>query len=212
MNQENCMVGLEIGRGAEAIIYRARCYGRDSVVKARFRKNYRHPDLDRCLRLSRTKAEVRVICDARRAGVRSPIIYDVDLEKGSITMEYIRGNSVKSILDAYPEKARELCSKIGESVAKLHNNKISHGDLTTSNMILNEEGELCLVDFSLGDTKIGLEEMGVDIRLLERDLTSAHSSIVDAFELVVDSYRANMPDAGRVLTKVEEIKKRARYT
>ncbi|MCQ2056528.1 MAG: Kae1-associated serine/threonine protein kinase [archaeon] len=206
------MVDFEIGRGAEAVIYRTTCYERDSVVKARFKKGYRHPDLDKYLRLSRIKAEVRVICDSRKAGVRSPIIYDVDLEKGSITMEYIHGDSVKFVLDACPERAKELCRKIGESVAKLHNNKISHGDLTTSNMILDERGELCLIDFSLGETRIGLEEMGVDIRLLEKDLTSAHSSIVDAFELVVNSYKANMPDAEKVLAKVEEIKGRARYT
>ncbi|MCQ2086178.1 MAG: Kae1-associated serine/threonine protein kinase [archaeon] len=206
------MINGEICKGAEATVCRIDYHGRDAVLKTRFKKKYRHPDLDKHLRLLRTKNEARVICDARRAGVRSPIIYDVDLEGGGITMEYIYGDTAKYVLDVHPERAREICRKIGEVVAKLHNNRISHGDLTTSNMILSKGGVLCLIDFSLGDTNIGLEEMGVDIHLLERDLTSAHSSIVGAFEFVVDSYKACMFDSKRVLEKVEEIKGRARYT
>lgn len=202
----------EIGRGAEAVITQTVYHGRNAVVKKRARKGYRHPDLDRHLRMTRTKNEVRVICDARAAGVRTPVIYDVDLEEGSITMEYLKGRSVKSVLDNEPERADGICTLIGEMVAKLHKGRISHGDLTTSNMILSEEGELCVIDFSLGAIKVDIEDMGVDIRLLERAFTSAHSGLDDAFPKVIESYRKNMPNADKVMAKVEEIKGRARYT
>ncbi len=201
----------EIGRGAEAVIFRTEYRGRDAIVKIRTSKGYRYPDLDRQLRSSRTKAEVRLIRAARTAGVRTPVIYDVDLEKGSITMEYLKGESVKKILDEHPEKAEEVCTKIGEMVAKLHNNKISHGDLTTSNMIMND-GEISFIDFSLGDTRVDLEAMGVDIRLLERAFTSAHSTIESAFRCITESYGRNKTDSDKVFRKVDEIKSRGRYT
>lgn len=206
------MERTEIGRGAEAVVYRTEYRGRDAAVKVRPRKEYRHPDLDIHLRNTRTKTEVRVMRDARAAGVRSPVVYDVDLGESSITMEYFKGRSVKNILDEDPEMADEICARIGEMVAKLHNHRICHGDLTTSNMIINENNELCVIDFSLGDTLIDIEEMGVDLHLLERAFTSAHSGIDDAFGYAIESYKQHMNNAEKVLERVEDIKSRARYT
>ena len=202
---------VEIGRGAEATVEMADYLGKRAVVKSRVKKGYRHPDLDAHLRMLRTRTEVRVMADARGAGVRTPVIYDVDLDEGTMTMEFIDGASVKSVLDDEPERTQEICTKIGEMVAKLHNAKISHGDLTTSNMIL-KDGEICLIDFSMGDTRVDIEQMGVDLRLLERAFTSAHSTIDGAFDIIIDSYKRNMPKSAQVLAKVEEIKGRARYT
>ena len=206
------MMMEEIGRGAEATVSRTEFLGRDAVLKTRVSKGYRHHDLDEHLRSARTRTEVRVMREARTAGVRSPVVYDADLKEGSITMEYIHGESVKSILDEHPERAGEICARIGEMIAKLHRKNISHGDLTTSNMIIGEDGEMYLIDFSLGDTRIDLEAMGVDLHLMERAFTSAHSKIEGAFDIIIDSYRKHMPDADKVLARVEDIKSRARYT
>lgn len=201
----------ELGRGAEATIYRTEYRGRDSVVKKRIVKKYRHAELDRHLRSSRTKAEVRVMRNAREAGVRTPVIYDIDTEEGSITMEFLEGESVKDILKKHPEKSKEICGMIGSTVAKLHAARIAHGDLTTSNMIL-VDGKICLIDFSLGCTKADKEAMGVDLRLLERAMTSAHSDIADAFAVTAEAYAREMPNAKEILSKMDEIKSRARYT
>ena len=205
------MESTEIGRGAEATVRLTEYLGRPAVVKSRVKKGYRHPDLDRHLRMLRARTEVRVMVDARKAGVRSPIIYDVDLENGEITMEYMDGESVKHILDEHPERTDEIWRKIGSMIAKLHNNKISHGDLTTSNMIMVGD-EICMIDFSMGDTRVDIEQMGVDIRLLERAFTSAHSTIDGAFDIILTAYKDEMTIAPQVIAKVEEIKGRARYT
>lgn len=202
----------EIGRGAEAVIYSSEYLGRDAIMKVRPPKQYRHPDLDTALRNTRAKNEVRVIREARRAGVRSPVIYDVDLAESRITMEHFKGRKVKDILDSEPSEAEHVCGLIGEMVAKLHNNRICHGDLTTSNMILNGDGTLCVIDFSMGDTLVDIEEMGVDIHLLERAFTSAHSGIGNAFDIVMRAYCRDMKDSEAVLERVNDIKGRARYT
>jgi len=206
------MKDAEIGRGAEAVVVRTEFLGRDAVRKTRARKGYRHPDLDQHLITSRTRTEVRVMREARQAGVRSPVVYDADLKEGSITMECIHGESVKDILDEHPERADGICRAIGKMIAKLHNNNISHGDLTTSNMIMDENGNICLIDFSLGDTRVDLEAMGVDLHLMERAFTSAHSGIDNAFGEIINGYKENMPSADKVLARVEDIKSRARYT
>ena len=81
------MMMEEIGRGAEATVSRTEFLGRDAVLKTRVSKGYRHHDLDEHLRSARTRTEVRVMREARTAGVRSPVVYDADLKEGSITME-----------------------------------------------------------------------------------------------------------------------------
>ncbi len=201
----------EMTRGAEATIAHGTFLGRRALIKTRPPKAYRHPELDSKIRSSRTRNEARIVHEARRAGVRTPCIYDIDLKECSITMEYLDGRSVKDILDSEPSSASDICGMIGETVAKLHSADICHGDLTTSNMILCD-GELCLIDFSMGCTKAGLEDKGVDIRLLERAFTSAHTELTDAFGTMMDSYYANISEPDRMRRKVEDIRNRGRYT
>lgn len=198
-------------KGAEATIRIGEFLGRRALVKTRPPKNYRHPDLDAKIRSSRTRNEARIIHDARMAGIRTPCIYDIDLKECSITMEYLEGRAVKDILDSEPGSADNICRMIGETIARLHNADICHGDLTTSNMILCN-GDLCLIDFSMGCTKAELEDKGVDLRLLERAFTSAHTELSTSFDILMDSYYANVPEPERMKRKVEDIKNRGRYT
>ena len=97
-------------------------------------------------------------------------------------------------------------------MAKLHSAGICHGDLTTSNMIVCKDGSIGFIDFSMGDIGADTEALGVDMHLLERAFSSAHSSVVNGYETIVESYSDNMPDAKAVLDRVEVIKGRARYT
>ena len=51
-----------------------------------------------------------------------------------------------------------------------------HGDLTTSNMIVREADEaLVLIDFGLATVATLPEDKAVDLYVLERAITSAHS-------------------------------------
>lgn len=57
-----------IAQGAEARLYKGLYLGRMSLVKERFVKNYRHPELDARLTKDRIKAEARAIIRAKSAG------------------------------------------------------------------------------------------------------------------------------------------------
>ena len=79
-------------------------------------------------------------------------------------------------------------------------------------MILTDDGDICLIDLSMGCTRAETEDIGVDLRLLERAFTSAHIELEPAYDAMMDTYYSIVPDAKAIRRKVEEIKNRGRYT
>ena len=198
--------------GAEARLDSATWLDREVVSKQRVVKGYRHPVLDRSLQTFRIKNEVRLMLEARKAGVVVPVIYSVDLAENRIVMEEIKGLRVKDALEGLPvEEAEDVCRKIGEIAARLHAHDIVHGDLTTSNMLL-EGDRIVVIDFSLGSKSGELEDKGVDMHLLEEAFHSAHHRRSELYETVKGSYMKSYPGGAEVLRKVKEIEKRGRYT
>jgi len=55
-------------QGAEGRLYRGTYLGKPVIVKERFQKKYRHPDLDEHLTRERIKAESRAIIRCKTAG------------------------------------------------------------------------------------------------------------------------------------------------
>jgi TP53 regulating kinase-like protein len=202
-------------KGAEASLYLSELNGRGVVIKARHPKKYRPEKLDFTIRRYRTLHEPQLIHEAKRAGVSTPVIFVVDVENATITMEFIEGKQVKQILNDLSDQGREnLCIRIGEAIAKLHLNGIVHGDLTTSNMILTDENQLYFIDFGLGDKTLELEAQGVDLHLLKRALQSTHFQFADfCFRSVLKGYtiEAGLAASERVVAKIREIEKRGRY-
>ncbi len=199
-------------RGAEAEIRLSEYMGKTVVQKQRVKKAYRIEEIDRQLIAYRTKEEAKLIAEARSHGVSVPLLYDVDLVKGAITMEYLDGNRVKDILNVLEEsERRSICLKIGESIARLHNHDIIHGDLTTSNMIfLNDR--IHFIDFGLGCKNIELEAKGVDLHVLMEAFESTHSKYSHCFKDVLKGYSKQFQgDAAAVVEKIEEILRRGRY-
>ena len=201
-----------IYQGAEAKICRTEYMGFDVVQKRRISKSYRIKNIDDQLISYRTKEEAKLMTEARNHGVSVPTIYDVDLEKGIITMDYLKGKRIKDILNDLSEEERaRICKKIGESVAKFHNNDIIHGDITTSNMILLDD-KIHFIDFGLGEINSEIEAKGVDLHVLMEAIDSTHSKYSNCFDYVLEGYKKELKeDANLVIRKIEEIVKRGRY-
>ena len=198
--------------GAEAEIKTSVYLGLSAVEKRRIRKSYRIPEIDHMLISARTKEESKLIMEARIQGVAVPIIYDVDVENGVITMEYIDGHRIKDIIHRLDEKERKrICEKIGDSIARLHNNDIIHGDITTSNMILVND-TIHFIDFGLGCKDSEIEAKGVDLHVLMEAFSSTHSQYPKCFDYVLDGYKKRFQgDADVICKKIEEIVRRGRY-
>jgi len=184
------------------------------IVKDRISKHYRTPALDLRLRESRTVLEAKLLSDAKRAGVPTPLVYEVDRVGMRIVMEFVEGKQVKQILDRLrPTERKKLCYTIGRQVARLHRAGIVHGDLTTSNMILRPDGRVYFVDFGLGGYSPSTEERGVDLHLLRRALQSIHFRIADqAYAAALSGYRQEFGGgAMEVIERAKDIESRGRY-
>jgi len=204
-----------IKKGAEASLYLAKWHGRKVIMKKRLPKKYRLSMLDEQIRTYRTVHEPRLMHEAKKAGVPTPIIFLVDMKKATIIMEFVDGKQVKQLLDEVSEsQRRQLCLKIGELIGRLHKHGIIHGDLTTSNMILDSDGKIFFVDFGLGEKTSELEARGVDLHLMRRALESTHFRFAEeCFNAVIEGYSKVLGDnvTKKVLDKIGEIERRGRY-
>ena len=198
--------------GAEAEIRLSSYMGIKTVQKMRIPKSYRIKEIDSYLISSRTKEESKLMTESRLYGVSVPIIYDVDLEGGIITMEYLEGRRIKDILNNLDEEERiHICRKIGVGIARLHNNGIIHGDITTSNMILMDD-RIHFIDFGLGGKNSEVEAKGVDLHVLMEAFESTHCLYSKCFDCVLEGYKKELrSDAELVFKKIDEIVRRGRY-
>ncbi len=193
-----------IDQGAEAII----TIEGTTVLKQRIPKTYRISEIDTRLRKLRTRSEAKLL---QKAHGIAPQLLDVDEHSMSITMEYLKGNLFKDVLDDLPESQRKkLLHELGKKVGHLHDKDIVHGDLTTSNMILTAEG-LRIIDFGLGSISKKFEDKAVDLHLLQQALHSKHyRHSEEAFKQVLEGYKTSQGHQN-VLKQLEKVQKRGRH-
>ncbi len=166
----------EIARGAEAVIY----LDNDRIIKVRTPKEYRIKALDDSLRKSRIRREAKIL---ERISVPHPRLINYSEKDMKIEMEYINGDKVRDVFKT------SLGKKIGEYVAKMHNENIIHGDLTTSNMMFKDK-EIYFIDFGLSYFSAKVEDKAVDLHLLKEALESKHYKVADkAFKEVLKGYK-----------------------
>ncbi|MCK5037503.1 MAG: Kae1-associated serine/threonine protein kinase [Thermoplasmata archaeon] len=199
-----------VKRGAEATITWGEWHGRQVVVKERSPKAYRDPSLDKHLRTTRTRREAGLMAEARKYGVRTPVVFDIDIVNSIIIMEHVEGELAKDVIQS-SEDRNEIARLIGRSVGLLHLNGLVHGDLTTSNMII-QAGNVNLIDFGLGERSHEPEKKGVDLHLLKEALDSAHSQFPELFDHVSQGYLEVYGEGEKILTIVTDIEKRGRYS
>ncbi|WP_049997678.1 bifunctional N(6)-L-threonylcarbamoyladenine synthase/serine/threonine protein kinase [Halococcus sediminicola] len=153
-------------QGAEAVVE----IDGERVRKRRLPKSYRHPALDERLRRERVVLEARLTSDARRQGVPTPLVRDVDVREAQLTVERVGDADLRDVLD----------SKTGEShvravaghLATLHEAGIAHGDPTTRNVRVGASGDdrTYLIDFGLGHYTGDVEDHAMDLHVFEQSL------------------------------------------
>jgi Kae1-associated kinase Bud32 len=195
MDQE---IEEEVVTGAEAAVY----IQTRSVIKKRIRKKYRAAVLDIKLRKERTKLEAKIQSDARKAGVPTPIIQEVN--GFNITMERVEGQPVSLIIN------ETIAEQIGEVLCTLHSAGIAHGDPTTRNMIVSG-ARIYLIDFGLASYDSSLEARGVDVHVFFQSLEAMHEDYRTLKKAFLAGYGKKCRDVEQVQSKVEEIERRGRY-
>ena len=176
------------------------------IIKDRIKKNYRIKQIDTKLRKFRTKREAKIL--EKLAAIDFPSPKLIKTEKQKITMENIKGDKLRDVLEK--KKYQKLSREIGKKIAILHNNNIIHGDLTTSNMIL--EKEIYFIDFGLSFFSHKTEDKAVDLHLLKQALESKHFRVWDkCFKAALQSYKKYAHNSKEILQRLEKVESRGRY-
>ena len=229
-----------IAQGAEAVLYRTTMFdGQAVVIKERFRKQYRLPELDEQLTRTRMTAEARATAKAwQLSGVHVPALYLVDWQRRWLVFEYIEGPTLRAWLEGLgaerrariPEAAAPVLQQVGEAVAALHSADWIHGDLTSSNVLIRRSGsgdgwgegahelQAVLIDLGLAFCSSScnehhVEDKAVDLYVLERAFSSAHATYATAYTAIVwQAYaqHSRPQDARAVQKRLELVRQRGR--
>ncbi|MDP1695591.1 MAG: KEOPS complex kinase/ATPase Bud32, partial [archaeon] len=191
-------------QGAEAVLI----LEDGKLIKRRTKKGYRIPVLDEKLRKQRTKRESKLLEKASKL-INVPKIIRVSDKEKEIDMEFIEGKKLSEHLDNL-RNAEEVCRQIGESIAKLHDADIIHGDLTTSNMLfLNNK--VYFIDFGLGYESSKVEDKAVDLHLIKQALEAKHFLHFESFfKAILKGYEISKNHIA-VVNRLKAVEKRGRY-
>ncbi|GGM57766.1 N6-L-threonylcarbamoyladenine synthase/protein kinase Bud32 [Halarchaeum rubridurum] len=211
-------------RGAEAIVD----VRGDEVSKTRRPKGYRHDALDARLRRERTTSEARLLSEARRVGVPTPVLSDVDVPESTLTMARVGDTDLRDAL------SEERVAAVAEHLAAIHEAGFVHGDPTTRNArvahdVARDEragadatrasaydspgGEwgkrVHLIDFGLGYYTDDVEDYAMDLRVFEGSIRGT----ADDPDPLVAAAEAAYREAGDsdVVARLREVEERGRY-
>lgn len=202
--------------GAEARTIAGKWLGTNAVMKIRRPKGYRHPSLDLSLTKRRLFAEARILAHLTTSGIMVPELLDFDEKTATLVMTRLSGAPLFDILrdSEYREKIAQLMYSTGTEIRKLHSSGVSHGDLTTHNLLCDENNAIQIIDFGLGRLAPEIESLGQDLQVLSECLSASHPSHENAMEHVIEGYRGGEekgPDKNEIITRFEEIRGRVRY-
>ncbi|MBI5226690.1 Kae1-associated serine/threonine protein kinase [Candidatus Micrarchaeota archaeon] len=186
---------MQLYRGAEALV----TIEKDRVIKTRLAKAYRLPQLDAALRKQRSRREARLLRKLHTI-IRVPKV--LDETDDSLILEKIHGEPLKHHLTA------NRCEKAGFAVGKMHAAQLIHGDLTTSNLLVEHPGQkdeqIVLIDFGLSYPSHKTEDMATDLHVFEELVPK------DCFEAFWKGYEKSQQNAQDVGTRLEKLKTRGR--
>ncbi|ELY61742.1 bifunctional UGMP family protein/serine/threonine protein kinase [Natronococcus amylolyticus DSM 10524] len=211
-DESDLTLGREEGsvQGAEALVDLEPEAGR--VTKRREPKTYRHPELDERLRRERTRIEARLTSLARREGVPTPVLSDVDGRESRLELEYVGREDLRTALS--PERVREVAGHL----ARLHRAGFVHGDVTTRNVRVGRAdadrkhdgtNRTSLIDFGLGYHTDHVEDYAMDLHVFDQSLVGT----ADDPEPLRTALREGYREVGeeRVLERLADVEGRGRY-
>ena len=141
------------------------------------------------------------------AGLPVPELLAADTSAGWMIMTRLPGIPLFEYLrdGGSPQMLEEL----GATIRRIHSNDISHGDLTTHNILWDDENGLSIIDFGLSQITDDIEPLGLDLQVLNECLKASHPDIEGAIDRVISGY---LSEGGKqVIVRFNDIRGRVRY-
>jgi serine/threonine protein kinase len=143
----------KIGEGGMGVVYKAQ----DTKLKRTVALKFLPPEL-----LCDSEAKTRFLHEAQAASSLShpniTTIYDVDEadQKCFISMEYVEGKSLQSLIYERPLRVDEILrisEQIAEGLKAAHRKEVVHRDIKSANVMVSDQGEVKIMDFGLAKLK-----------------------------------------------------------
>jgi len=214
--------------GAEAEVWSGTWMGRPAIKKIRRNRAWRHPDIERRLGYRRMLSEVRILIRIHNTGMPVPAVWDVDLDNGRIIMQKMQGKPLIEILrneNSKPDFIKTALENSGKAVRMLHRMAITHGDLSTNNILIDDKANAYLIDFGLSAVEYEVERFGIDLHVMDEILGASHPNIVNGIDNFINGYLqcddkqglleelsgGTPPTASEVLKRLDDVRSRVRY-
>jgi len=194
-----------IFRGAEAVVEIIKWQDSSAISKVRNKRSYRHPDLEKRLVTERLRSESRVIERLLSEGILVPALYEVNIEKSQIIMEFIDGITLERGLRT--DKFHEYLVSSAKILSQIHSSGVVHGDPTTSNFMISDD--IYAIDFGLSTFNDDAESRASDLRVFLESL-EAHHSEISGREIFLEAY-SKWESSKEVLEALEVLELRGRY-
>jgi Kae1-associated kinase Bud32 len=109
----------------------------------------------------------------------------------------------------------EPIRNLGILIREMHELGISHGDLTTHNVMIDDDGQLNLIDFGLAKIVPEIEQLGLDLQVLNECLNASHHEYENAIDAIIEGYTSFSndfsPSGDEVVERFNSIRGRVRY-
>jgi serine/threonine protein kinase len=138
-----------LGKGGMGEVYRARDTKLDRAVALKILPEEMSADGERMRRFSREAKAASALNHPNVAHV-----YEIGEAEGVnfIAMEYVEGQTLAARINGHPLEVSEIVeigSQIADALDEAHRKGITHRDLKPANVMLNERGQVKVLDFGL---------------------------------------------------------------
>ncbi|MHA2073549.1 MAG: KEOPS complex kinase/ATPase Bud32 [Candidatus Hodarchaeales archaeon] len=201
-----------ITKGAEAVIFHGSFLQTPIIMKQRFPKTYRLPQIDKKIRRQRLRAEARIMTLAWKNQINVPALLGVDIFNQILFIEKIHGDLLFSLLDSISFiDLKQIFKNLGFQIALLHENDIIHGDLTVFNVVVERSKNPCVIDFGLGFISIEVEKKADDLLTFFNTLKAITPKFQELFDDFKRGYLQKSGEGRKTFEHMKKIQSRARY-
>lgn len=200
------MLNKIISQGAEAKLI---LINEEIIKKIREEKTYRNKILDKKIRSFRNKREFKILSKLYENKIKVPKPLSISSSKKTneneifLTMEYLIGEQLKNCI------TKELLLLAFEEIIKIHNLDITHGDLTTLNILYSNK-QIYIIDFGLALFSNNIEEKAVDLNLFFLCIKNEHRELYIYKEELENIYMKKAQKGVEIIERLKKVENRGR--